>query len=103
MRRYSSGFPQIGSPRTLIEPLLGLSCPVISFMNVLLPAPFGPSRPVTPGGTLTVMSLRPLTCPYHLDSFSAATIGVPAAVTITRPPRRRARVVPAPRPTTPPG
>ena len=25
----------------------------MSFMNVLLPAPFGPSRPVMPGGTLT--------------------------------------------------
>ena len=31
-------------------PWLGFSCPVISFMNVDLPAPFGPSRPVMPGG-----------------------------------------------------
>ena len=56
---YSAGLPQIGSPSTRIAPLLGLSCPVISFMNVDLPAPFGPSRPVMPGGTMTVTSLRP--------------------------------------------
>jgi hypothetical protein len=47
---------QIGSPRTVIAPLLGLSCPVTSFMNVDLPAPLGPSRPVIPGGTLTLTS-----------------------------------------------
>ena len=35
----------------MISPLLGLSWPVISFMNVDLPAPFGPSSPVMPGGT----------------------------------------------------
>ncbi len=34
-------------------PLLGLSWPVISFMNVDLPAPFGPSSPVMPGGTVS--------------------------------------------------
>jgi hypothetical protein len=40
---------------------------VMSFMKVLLPAPFGPSSPVMPGGTLTLTSLRPMTCPYHLE------------------------------------
>ena len=67
MRKYRPGFSQIGSPRTLTLPLLGTSCPVISFMNVDLPAPFGPSRPVTPGATVTVTSFRPITCPYHFD------------------------------------
>jgi len=57
-------------------PLLGLSWPVITFMNVLLPAPFGPSSPVMPRGTETVTSLRPDTCPYHFDRCSAETIGV---------------------------
>ena len=47
------GLPQIGSPSTVTLPLLGLSWPVISFMNVDLPAPFGPSSPVMPGGTAT--------------------------------------------------
>ena len=65
------GLPHIGSPKTVIEPLLGLICPVISFMNVDLPAPLGPSSPVMPDGMDAVTSLRPLTCPYHLDSCVA--------------------------------
>ena len=44
MRKYSFGLFQIGSPSTLTSPLLGLSWPVMSFMNVLLPAPFGPEQ-----------------------------------------------------------
>ena len=47
----------------------------MSFMNVDLPAPFGPSRPVMPGGTSTLTSFRPMTCPYHLETWSAATMG----------------------------
>src|ERR1700741_1326274 len=72
MRRYNSWFPQIGSPSTRIDPLLGLICPVTSFMNVDLPAPFGPSNPVIPGGTDTVTSFRPETWPYHFDRWSVA-------------------------------
>ena len=53
----------------------------MSFMNVLLPAPLGPSSPVIPDGTLTDTSLRPMTCPYHLDTCSAVTTG-----TLTSPP-----------------
>src|SRR5436190_24290541 len=45
-------------------------------MKVDLPAPFGPSRPVTPGGTETLTSLRPMTWPYHFETCSALTIGV---------------------------
>src|SRR6266567_4036269 len=45
-------------------------------MNVDLPAPLGPSRPVTPGGTVTVTSFRPMTCPYHFETCSAVTTGV---------------------------
>ena len=67
------GLPHIGSPNTRMLPWLGFSWPVISFMNVDLPAPFGPSRPVMPGGMLTVTSFSPLTWPYHLDRCSAWT------------------------------
>src|SRR5436190_22638843 len=70
MRSYTAGFPQIGSPRTRIVPWLGFNCPVINFMNVDLPAPFGPSSPVMPGGIDTVTLLRPLTWPYHFDTPS---------------------------------
>jgi len=50
-----------------MAPLLGFNWPVMSFMNVDLPAPFGPSRPVTPEGTDTDTSFNPMTCPYHLE------------------------------------
>jgi len=59
--------PQIGSPSTAIAPLLGFSCPVITFMKVDLPAPFGPSRPVIPCGSVTDTSFSPITWPYHFD------------------------------------
>jgi hypothetical protein len=61
-----------------MAPWLGLSCPVINFMKVDLPAPLGPSRPVMPPGIETVTLLRPLTCPYHLETASAWTRGVPS-------------------------
>ena len=48
-------------------------------MNVDLPAPFGPSSPVMPGGTFTVTSFKPMTCPYHFETCSAlTTAGRPA-------------------------
>src|SRR6059058_1280061 len=92
-------------------------------MNVDLPAPFGPSRPVTPGGTDTLTSLRPMTCPYHFETCSAVTMavvltalgaaGTALAVVTTglvrlrpglgpalmSPPPRRGRAVRAPTPT----
>ncbi len=75
MSKNRLGLAQIGSPSTVISPLLGLSCPVISFMKVDLPAPFGPSSPVMPAGTETVTSLSPMTWPYHFESCVAATTG----------------------------
>ena len=51
----------------------GASCPVTSFMNVDLPAPLGPSRPVTPRGIATLTSFRPDTSPYHFERCSATT------------------------------
>jgi hypothetical protein len=53
---------------------------VINFMNVDLPAPFGPSRPVTPVGTVTLTSLSPITWPYHLERWSAEMTGDVLAV-----------------------
>src|SRR4051794_40966827 len=81
-------------------------------MNVDLPAPFGPRRPVIPGGTVTFTSFSPMTWPYHLETCSAVTTGLaadgaavlpaagagaaPGAVadgtgTVTSPPPRRGR------------
>ena len=39
--------------------------PAISAIRVVLPAPLGPSRPVTPGPTVMVMPLTATTLPYH--------------------------------------
>ena len=75
MRRYAAGLPHIGAPSTRTAPLLGRSWPVTSLRNVDLPAPFGPSRPLMPGGSETVTSLRPMTWPYHFDTASATTTG----------------------------
>ena len=69
MAKYCAGLRQIGSPSTSIRPLLGFSWPVISFMKVDFPAPFGPSSPVMPAGTLSVTSFSPITWPYHFDRW----------------------------------
>ena len=47
-----------------------------SCSSVDLPAPFGPSSPVTPGGIRTVSLFRPITLPYHLETPSNSTTGV---------------------------
>ena len=60
---------------------------MISFRNVDLPAPFGPSSPVMPGGTATVTSFRPETWPYHLERCSVVTMRRAHATTST--PRTR--------------
>src|SRR5215216_5894702 len=39
-------------------------------MSVLLPAPLGPSRPVTPGPMVMVMPLTATTLPYHRETES---------------------------------
>src|SRR5690242_17376154 len=53
-------------------------------MKVDLPAPFGPSSPVTPRGTSTDTSFNPITWPYHLETWSAATTGsVVSAIYVT--------------------
>ena len=49
-RWKTSGEPQAGSPSSFTSPWLGASWPAASLRNVDLPAPFGPRRPVTPGG-----------------------------------------------------
>ena len=41
-------------------------------MIVDLPAPFGPSRPVTPGSMDMVMSLTATTLPYQRDTLRSS-------------------------------
>ena len=44
-----------------------------SCRSVLLPAPLGPSRPVTPGPIVIVTSLTATTLPYHREACSTCT------------------------------
>jgi hypothetical protein len=79
-----SGEPHAGRPRSCTSPWLGRSCPAASLRKVDLPAPFGPRRPVTPGGTVTLTSLSAMTGPYQRDArvnASGATGAVPLALT----------------------
>src|SRR5947199_10378958 len=71
-----AGLFHAARPRTRTDPWLGRSCPVASCNSVDLPAPLGPSRPVTPAGTRSVSLFRPMTLPYHFDTPSNSMIGV---------------------------
>ena len=57
----------------LTEPADGASSPAIRCSNVLLPAPLGPSRPVTPGSRLKLTSLTATTFPYQRETPESST------------------------------
>ena len=65
-RAITRGLPKGGSPPTSSLPTLGLICPPIMRMNVVLPEPFGPSRPQMPGPRCSETSATAVTLPYHL-------------------------------------
>jgi hypothetical protein len=46
-----------------MRPWSGKISPVIMFMSVVLPAPFGPTRLVMPGGMFSVTRFTPSTSP----------------------------------------
>src|SRR5260370_20166527 len=48
--------------------------PAIRCSRVDLPAPFGPSRPVTPGPMVIVMSLTATTLPYQRDTLRSSMV-----------------------------
>ena len=60
--------PRADGPAPAPSPWLGRSWPVASCNSVLLPDPFGPSRPVTPAGSRSDRLFRPITWPYHFDT-----------------------------------
>ncbi len=59
---------------TRTAPSLGRSSPHIARMSVVFPAPFGPSRPVTPGPNEHETSVRATLCPNHIDARSTSTV-----------------------------
>lgn len=64
------GFRQIGVPSSVTDPDDGARNPPIMWISVDLPAPFGPSSPVTPGPTFIDTPLTATTFPYQRDTFS---------------------------------
>src|SRR6185369_3719423 len=63
------------SPKTRTRPWLGSIWPVSRRSSVDLPAPFGPSSPVTPGRNSSETSFRPITGPYQCDTRESSTVG----------------------------
>src|SRR5690606_41743896 len=55
-------------------PADGTVKPLIMPMSVDLPAPLGPSRPVTPGPTVIDTSLTATTLPYQRDTASSVSV-----------------------------
>ena len=75
-RWNTSGERHAGTPSRRTSPWLGRSWPAASFRKVDLPAPFGPSRPVTPAGIVAVTSFSAITWLYQRDTRTNS-IGCP--------------------------
>ena len=73
--RYTAGWRQLDLPAPMVSsPRDGGRKPAIMCMIVDLPAPFGPSRPVTPGSMDMVMSLTATTLPYQRDTLRSSIV-----------------------------
>ena len=55
-------------------PADGARKPAIMLISVDLPAPLGPSRPVTPGPSLIVTSLTATTLPNQRETWSSSMV-----------------------------
>src|SRR4051812_48826804 len=64
----------MGRPSRVTVPLDGARKPAIRLMRVDLPAPFGPSRPVTPGPMVIVTSLTATTLPNQREVWSISIV-----------------------------
>ena len=73
------GLCQAVCPATVTVPREGDRKPEIRCSSVDLPAPFGPSRPVTPGPMVIVMSLTATTLPYQWVTLSSTISAGPPA------------------------
>ena len=119
MRRWTSRSVRGSRPSTRTRPVFTPIRPVMARMSVLLPAPLGPSSPVTPGPNEQASSDSATFWPNQTDAWSTSTVasatkaGSSAAAARAsrlrrpvaaqqrrrrrRPPPRRSRRRPAPR------
>jgi hypothetical protein len=65
---------QLGRLSTVRSPREGGRNPAAMCSRVDLPAPFGPSRPVTPGPIAIVMSLIATTLPYQRETWLSSMV-----------------------------
>ena len=72
-----------------MRPSLSGRSPVTARIRVVFPAPFGPSRPVTPGPNEHDRSVSATFCPNHTDA--CCTVTVASGANAGSRPRRRDR------------
>ena len=103
--RYSIGSRWMGRPNSSTSPWEGWSSPQMAFRVVVLPAPLGPSSPVTPGPSSNDRSATATTSPYHLENRRSSTTApaagcplMPAGAARARSGWRRPRPPPPPSP-----
>ena len=75
LRGRASGRCQALPPATMTSPEDGRRKPDIMCSSVDLPAPFGPSRPVTPGPRSKEMSFTATTLPYQRETERSSMAG----------------------------
>ena len=98
--RYTDGLRQAGAPATVTVPRDGGRKPAIMCSRVVLPAPFGPSSPVTPGPRVMVMLLTATTLPYQRDTLDSSIVVIgwpPSGIDRAAGWRSRPRTRPRPR------
>ena len=71
-----AGLRRTGCPSRLMVPAEVVSKPAIIAIRVDLPAPFGPSRPVTPGRRSKLTSLTATTFPNQREAPSIWTVAI---------------------------
>ncbi len=74
MERYILGLRQMAMPSSVTVPDEGGKKPLIMASRVVLPAPFGPKRPVTPGPIVMVTSLTATTLPNQRETPASSMV-----------------------------
>src|SRR5260221_699045 len=87
-RRTSSGWATGSRPKAVMRPRAGVRNPRRVLRRVVLPAPFGPRRPVGPAGNAPETPERAWTRPYETVSPWNSTSGSLTSVTNEAPPVR---------------